>query len=109
MTGTQSYISTDAIAMAGDYSNDYGQGLIFPAAYALLAQQYMHRYDVSHEVLERVSYINHKNANLNPLAHFYHKNVTMEMIRQSPMVASPLNLFDCSPLSDGGSCYNPFI
>lgn len=103
MTGTHLISPTDAIAMAGDYSNDYGQGLIFPAAYALLAQQYMHRYDVSHEVLERVSYINHKNANLNPLAHFYHKNVTMEMIRQSPMVASPLNLFDCSPLSDGAA------
>lgn len=103
MTGVHLISPTNAIAMAGDYKNDFEQGLIFPAAYALIAQQYMRNYDISHEVLEQVSYINHKNANLNPLAHFYHKDVTMEIIKQSPMVASPLNLFDCSPLSDGAS------
>lgn len=103
MTGTPLTSPTDAIAMAGDYANDYEQGLIFPAAYALIAQQYMRKFGISHEVLERVSYINHKNANMNPLAHFYHKDVTMEMIKQSPMVSSPLNLFDCSPLSDGAA------
>lgn len=103
MTGTNLISPTDAIAMAGDYKNDYEQGLIFPAAYALISQQYMNKYNITHEVLEQVSYINHKNANLNPLAHFYHKDVTIEMIKQSPMVASPLNLFDCSPLSDGAS------
>lgn len=103
MTGMHLISPTDAIAMAGDYKNDFEQGLIFPAAYALIAQQYMSKYGISHEVLEQVSYINHKNAKLNPLAHFYHKDVTMEMIRKSPMVASPLNLFDCSPLSDGAS------
>lgn len=103
MTGVHLISPTNAIAMAGDYKNDFEHGLIFPAAYALIAQQYMRNYDISHEVLEQVSYINHKNANLNPLAHFYHKDVTMEIIKQSPIVASPLNLFDCSPLSDGAS------
>ncbi|MDY9922727.1 thiolase C-terminal domain-containing protein [Methanobacterium sp.] len=92
---------TEAIAMAADKEFDLSNGLIFPASYALIAQQYMRRYGISHDVLERVSYINHKNANLNPFAHFYHKDVTIEMIKNSPMVASPLNLFDCSPLSDG--------
>jgi len=101
MTGTKLMSPTDAIAMAGDHENDFEQGLIFPAAYALIAQQYMQKYGVSHDILEMVSYINHKNANRNPLAHFYHKEVTREMIKNSQMVASPLNLFDCSPLSDG--------
>lgn len=103
MTGTKLISPTDAIAMAGDHEIDYEQGLIFPAAYALVAQQYMHRYGVSHEVLEELSYLAHKNANLNPLAHFYHKQVTMELIRSSPMIATPLNLFDCSPISDGAA------
>jgi acetyl-CoA C-acetyltransferase len=103
MTGTKLISPTDAIAMAGDHENDYEQGLIFPAAYALIAQQYLHRYGVSHEILEKVSYLNHKNANLNSLAHFYHKQVTMEMIRSSMVIATPLNLFDCSPLSDGAA------
>ena len=43
MTGTKLISPTDAIAMAGDHEIDYEQGLIFPAAYALVAQQYMHR------------------------------------------------------------------
>ena len=101
MTGTKLMSPTDAIAMAGDHEIDFEQGLIFPAAYALIAQQYMQKYGVTHDILELVSYINHVNANRNPLAHFYHKEVTREMIKNSQMVASPLNLFDCSPLSDG--------
>ncbi len=101
MTGTKLMSPTDAIAMAGDHEIDFEQGLIFPAAYALIAQQYMQKYGVTHDILELVSYINHINANRNPLAHFYHKEVTREMIKNSQMVASPLNLFDCSPLSDG--------
>ena len=61
----------------------------------------MKKFNVEHEILEKISYINHKNANLNPLAHFYYKEVSMEMIKTSPIIASPLNLFDCSPISDG--------
>jgi acetyl-CoA C-acetyltransferase len=103
MTGTPMMSPTDAIAMAGDHYIDYENGLIFPAAYALIAQQYFQKYQVDHEILEKISYINHKNANLNPLAHFFYKEVTLEMIKKSPMIANPLNLFDCSPLSDGAT------
>jgi acetyl-CoA C-acetyltransferase len=103
MTGTNLMSPVDAIAMAGDRENDYKQGVIFPAAYALIAQQYMRKYGVTHDILEQVSYINHKNANRNPLAHFYDKEVTIQMIKNSKMIASPLNLFDCSPLSDGAA------
>jgi acetyl-CoA C-acetyltransferase len=93
----------ESIAMASDRYTDQMNGLIFPASYALIAQQYLQKYGVNHEVLEFVSFINHQHANLNPLAHFYNKNFTLEKISNSPMVASPLNLFDCSPISDGGA------
>jgi len=101
MNSNGSFSNPDAISMASDRELDAKNGLIFPAAYALIAQQYLTKYQITHEVLERVSYLNHINANLNPLAHFYHKNVTLQMIKDSPIVASPLNLFDCSPISDG--------
>lgn len=103
MTGNTLLTGTESIAMAGDAYLDTKQGLIFPAAYALLAQYYMDKYNVSHEILEKVSYINHKNGNLNPLAHFHYKKVTYDMIKASPMVSDPLNLFDCSPISDGAA------
>lgn len=101
MTGNYLIPPTEAIAMAEDYDLDRSNGLIFPAAYALLASYYMNKYGMHREVLEKISYINHKNANLNPFAHFYHKDVSYEMIRKSPMISDPLNLFDCSPISDG--------
>jgi len=103
MTGPGVLGTTEAIAMAADRAIDQLNGLIFPANYALIAQQYMGHYGVGHEVLEQVSFINHRNARLNPLAHFYHKDVTLEAIRRSPVISSPLNLFDCSPVSDGAA------
>jgi acetyl-CoA C-acetyltransferase len=103
MTDSKYLNATDAIAMAADNNLDYQNGLIFPASYALIAQQYMLKYGIGHDILEKISYINHKNANLNPLAHFSYKDVSMEMIKQSPVVSSPLNLFDCSPVSDGSA------
>lgn len=95
--------TTEAIAMAADHSLDQQNGLVFPANYALIAQQYMQKYGVSHDILEQVSLINHANSKLNPLAHFYYKDVTIESIKKSPVVATPLNLFDCSPISDGAA------
>ena len=91
------------LAMAGDRRLDQEQGMIFPANYALVAQQHMIRYGTTHEDLSQVSFKNHNNANLNPLAQYNYKHVTMEMINNSPMISSPLNLFDCSPISDGAS------
>ncbi|MDI6895978.1 thiolase domain-containing protein [Methanocella conradii] len=95
--------TTEAIAMAADRCLDQQNGLIFPAAYALIAQQYMLKYGINHDILEQVSFINHKNSRLNPLAHFFYKDVTIETIRKSPIIATPLNLFDCSPISDGAA------
>lgn len=103
MTDATKMKSIENLAMAGDRKLDQEQGMIFPANYALIAQQHMIRYGTEHEDLSAVSYKNHKNANLNPLAHFNYKQVTMEIINRSPMISSPLNLFDCSPISDGAS------
>ena len=103
MTSNNVMGQTEAIGMAAHRDLDQLNGLIFPANYALITQQYMIKYGIKHDILEKISYINHKNANLNPLAHFYYKEVTMDMIRNSPLIASPLNLYDCSPVSDGAA------
>jgi len=103
MTDETKMKSIENLAMAGDRKLDQEQGLIFPANYALIAQQHMIRYGTTHDDLSAVSFKNHKNANLNPLAHFNYKQVTMDMINRSPMISSPLNLFDCSPISDGAA------
>jgi acetyl-CoA C-acetyltransferase len=101
MTGN-SKRAVEAIAMASDRQKDHINGLIFPAAYALIASHYMKRYRLTMRDLAEISLKNHRHATLNPYAQFYQKPVTMEEIMSSRIVASPLRLFDCSPISDGG-------
>ncbi|MBI2653317.1 hypothetical protein HYX02_00760 [Candidatus Woesearchaeota archaeon] len=50
-----------------------------------------------------VAYKNHQNAYFNPKARFYKKNVSLEDIKNSPVVASPLRLFDCSLSVNGAA------
>lgn len=92
-----------ALAMAGDWIQDYGEGLIFPASYALVAQNYEHDYGATHDDMLKISYKNHANANLNPDAHFNYKRVSMDEIQASPTICSPFNIFDCCPISDGAA------
>jgi len=94
---------TDDLMMASERIYEQTEGLSFPAQNALIAQQYMMKYKVSQKDLALVSLKNHENAFLNPKAKFYKKKVTMDMIKNSPMVASPLRLFDCSISVDGAA------
>jgi len=90
-----------AIAMAGDRFIDQMAGLIFPASYALIAQQHMLKYKTNLDDLGLVSLKNHQNANLNEYAHFYNSDIDIHKIMESAIICSPLKLLDCSPLSDG--------
>ncbi|MBI2084163.1 MAG: thiolase domain-containing protein [Candidatus Aenigmarchaeota archaeon] len=103
MTNRDVSTVTDALASAADLRLEQDNGLTYPAAYALIASEYFDKYGVTHEALDRISLKNHENANKNPLAHFYHKKVTLNEIKESPVVCSPLRLFDCSPISDGAA------
>ena len=53
--------------------------------------------------LALVAYKNHKNAFFNPEARFYKKKISMNDIKNSAVVASPLRLFDCSIPANGAS------
>ncbi|MBI5676298.1 MAG: thiolase domain-containing protein [Nitrospirae bacterium] len=99
----ESVKATSAIAMAADRLHDQAEGLIFPASYALIAQQHMLRYGTELDDLAFISLKNHENANLNEFAHFYNTDIDINKIIRSPVVCSPLRLYDCAPLSDGAS------
>ena len=90
------------VATDSDRALEQREGLIFPAAGALVADLYMRRYNISSKDLALVSLKNHENGMLNPYAHFFGKEVTLEMIENSPVLCLPLRLFDCSANSDGG-------
>ena len=62
----------------------------------------MHDFNVSEADLMQFSVISHKNAVTNPYAMFQ-KELSLEKALQSRMIADPLKLFDCSPVSDGSA------
>lgn len=103
LSGIPAVESTRNIGMAGDALLDQASGLNFPATYALVAQAHMREYGTTARDLELVSLKNHANARGNPLAHFHHKVVTQADIDAAPVVAAPLRLFDCCPVSDGAA------
>jgi acetyl-CoA C-acetyltransferase len=94
---------TNEILSAADRVWSQEEGLIFPAENALLAQQYMMKFDATSDDLAMIAHKNHENAFLNPKAAFYGKKVGLDKIKNSPVVASPLRLFDCSISVNGAA------
>jgi acetyl-CoA C-acetyltransferase len=77
-----------------------------PASFSLLAPAYFKKYgldkDKGKEVLARIAWKNHRNGAKNPKAQF-RKEVPMEAILNSPKVADPLGVMDCSGVADGSA------
>ena len=67
-----------------------------------MATAHMNKYGTTEEQLAAVAVKNHKNAVHNPYAQFQ-KEISLEKALNAPMVAYPLKLFDCSPISDGAA------
>lgn len=96
-------VITDWILSAAERTVEQPEGLLFPVQNALVFQQYCAKYGGSHEDLELIAFKNHQNAVLNPKAYYYKRPVTMEKIKESPVVADPLRLMDCSLSVNGGA------
>lgn len=73
-----------------------------PANYANETIEYMKECGATVEDFSRVTVKNRKNGALNPNARFQ-KEVTMEEVMNSRLVAKPLRLFHCCPLADGAT------
>jgi len=77
-------------------------GLTFVGLYALMARVYFEKFKASKDDLAYVAIKNHRHASLNPKAQ-YSFPVELETVLKSSCVASPLHLFDCSPITDGAA------
>jgi acetyl-CoA C-acetyltransferase len=73
-----------------------------PPFFALTAQRHMHEFCTTEEQMAKVCVKNHHYSSMNPLAHFP-KEVTVEDVMKSLMVAPPLKLLDCSGITDGAA------
>ncbi|MBI4453070.1 thiolase domain-containing protein [Candidatus Woesearchaeota archaeon] len=102
MTDVQTRQATTGLMGAGDEEWEGTQGLTFCGLYAMMARAYMHKYSLTREQLALVSVKNHKHATLNPIAHF-HNEITVDQVINSSIIADPLTLLDCSPITDGSA------
>ena len=119
---------TDTLATAADIPYEVSAGFTFPGFYASMATAYMHAYGATPETFMKVTIKNHFNGSLNPKAQFGQKITDIMEIkkesaikkgrpvpqwgneieflsddRANPMIAWPMRLYDCSPVSDGGA------
>jgi acetyl-CoA C-acetyltransferase len=82
------------------YERTYGATM--PALAALVARAYMEEHGVGLRDISLVAVKNHRNGALNPKAHFQ-RPVSLEEVMASRVIADPLRLYDCSPISDGAA------
>jgi acetyl-CoA C-acetyltransferase len=119
---------TDALGTAADAAFEVSVGFTFPGLYATMATAYLNKHGVSPEVLMKVAIKNHDHGSLNEKAQFGTKvselmaqrkasaarkglpvpdwEDEMAFLRDAkpnPMIAWPLRLYDCSPVSDGAA------
>jgi acetyl-CoA C-acetyltransferase len=128
MTNLPTSLVTDALGTAADTLFENPAGFTFPGFYATIATAYMHKYGMTPQHLMKVTLKNHENGALSPKAQF---NVTipgwmkgrveaaikkgkpiptwqtvwdfLQDDAANPMIAWPLRLFDCSPVTDGAA------
>ena len=119
---------TDTLATAGDTLYEIPAGFTFPGFYAAMATAYMARYGATIESFMRVGLKNHENGALNDKAQFGQRIADIMAARKAsaakkgqpiptwdnemaflhddranPIIAWPMRLFDCSPISDGAA------
>lgn len=119
---------TQGLAMAA-IPYEVKVGFTFPGVFGATATAYFARYGANREHLMNVTIKSHNNARLNPKAQFNVSirdimNQRIERARSkgepipswkdekdflrdpeaNPVVAWPMHLFDCCPVSDGASC-----
>jgi len=94
--------ATYALGTAADQEWEGYNGITFPGLYAMIARRHMHLYGTTRQQLAQVAVKNHQNGSKNPLAQ-YPMKVTLEQVMNSTMVADPLRILDCSPITDGAA------
>ncbi len=94
--------ATSYFAMGADVPFETRNGATFPGLYATLANAHQHRFGTRAEQLGAVAVKNHANGARNPHAQFQ-KEISLDTYLRSPIIASPLRLYDCCPFSDGAA------
>ncbi len=102
MSSVSTAKATEGLASGMDQEYEARTGLTFPGFFGLIARRHMHDFGTTIEQLAMVSVKNHMNSVSNPRARFRNE-VTLEQVMRSRLIADPLKLYDCCPISDGAA------
>jgi len=105
MTHLSTSAATRVLAEVIDYQERLC-GATMPALAAMITESYRKKYRLSpsrlHNILCRIALKNHLNGSYNANAQF-RKAISEKDYFASKWVATPLRLFDCSPITDGAA------
>ena len=82
-----------------DLERPYGPSV--PSMFATVARAHMDRYGTNAEHLSAIAMQNRSAASRHPNAH-YREPFNFDAYAKSKLIADPLRLLDCAPVSDGG-------
>ena len=102
MCGYSTPAVTEGLMMAEDRICVASTGVTFVGLNAMIAREYMRKYNVKHEMIAEFPVLCHANALDNPYAQF-HRKISVEDVLASPLVADPLRLYDCAGIGDGAA------
>ena len=102
MTDTVGKDTTAGLATAADAEYEALHGVSFVGLNALIMQRYMHEYDVPLDAFAGFSINAHRNGANNPNAMFQ-EAITLETYVKAPVIATPINIMDSSPVCDGSA------
>lgn len=77
-------------------------GGAIPVDFALIARRLMHTHGATEEDFAQVSVKAHHAGALNPMAQ-YQKELTIDQVLQSRLIADPIRLLECCPNTDGAA------
>lgn len=111
MTNLDTKGVTDALAKASYYPTEGAEGYTFPGLFAEFAKGWLEKYQYQPEQLERwLAKISSKAYSLgakNPYAQLTKERSVEEILNmpkeKNPVIAEPLRMHDCSPISDGAA------
>ncbi|MGB6873940.1 MAG: thiolase domain-containing protein [Dehalococcoidia bacterium] len=103
MSDLTSREAAERMSRGGDIIWESPFGVTMPAGYAMYARAHMAKYGTSEEQLAKVRVKNSHYGAANPKA-TYRKELSLEEILDSEVIASPLKKFDCCANADGASC-----
>lgn len=103
MSNVPGAVATDLISTMLHHEAEYAHGATLPSFAAMLTRLYMERYGLTENQLAAVAVKNHENGSKNPYAQLSHKKCTIEGVKDSIMIADPIRMYHCCPVSDGGA------